>query len=459
MASSRIQRWALISSAYHYSIRYKSEKDLSNADTLSRVPRPVITSSDCLPGDLSTTTSLNAINIKELTDKDAVLSRICRYIQSGWPASIDKEEMQPFFSRRNTLSVLHGCVLWGSHVLVPKPCRSDVLKELHQVHPCSNKMKALARSYVWWPKMDSEIEAMVKDCTVCQGSQSLPSVAPLHPWEWPTQPWSRLHLDFAGPFMGHMFLILVDAHSKWIETHIMQSITSAKTIEKLRIIFSTHGLPRKVVTDNGPSFISQEFKEFMEANGIKHVTTAPYHPSSNGLVERVVQTVNRGLKSTEGNTIQDKLPKFLFKYRIMPHTTTGVSPAELLINRRPRCCLDFLFPDVSGRIERSQRKQKENHDNSKTLRMFAPGDKILAKNFRSSNPKWLSGEIIQSTGPLSYLIKLSNGVETRCHVDHIRKTKSLLSLPNNVDQHQDEHMEPEVYDSVPFSIVESSGTP
>ena len=69
----------------------------------------------------------------------------------------------------------------------------------------------------------------------------------------------------------------------------------------------------------------------MEANGIKHVTTAPYHPSSNGLVERAVQTVKRGLKCTEGNTMQHKLSNFLFKYRIIPHTTTGVSPAELLI--------------------------------------------------------------------------------------------------------------------------------
>ena len=91
--------------------------------------------------------------------------------------------------------------------------------------------------------------------------------------------------------------------------------------------------------------------------------------------------------------------------------------------------------------------------------MFAQGDKILAKHFRSSNPKWLSGEIFQSTGALSYLIKLSNGVKTCCHVDHICKPKSLSSLPNNIDQHQDEHMEPEVYDSVPFSIVESSATP
>ena len=77
----------------------------------------------------------------------------------------------------------------------------------------------------------------------------------------------------------------------------------------------------------------------------------------------------------------------------MPYTTTDVSPAELLINR-PRSCLDFLYPVVSGKVERFQRKQKENHDNSKTLRIFAPGDQILAKNFRSSNPEWLSGEII-----------------------------------------------------------------
>ena len=134
------------------------------------------------------------------------------------------------------------------------------------------------------------------------------------------------------------------------------------------------------------------------------MTTAPYHLSSNGLVERAVQTVKRGLKCTEGKTIQDKLSKFLFKYRVMLHTTTGVSPAELLINRGPRCCFNFLFPDVSGSVERSQRKQKENHDNSKTLRMFGQGDKIFAKNFRSSNPKRLSGEIMRSTGPLSYLI-------------------------------------------------------
>ena len=125
--------------------------------------------------------------------------------------------------------------------------------------------------------------------------------------------WSRIHLDFAGPFLGRMFLVLVDAHSKWIDVQMMTSITSTKTIEKLWIIFADHGLPRKVVTDNGSSFTSEEFKSFLSQNGIVHVTTAPL---SNGLAERAVQTFKKGLKRTPGATIQEKLSKILFTYRI-----------------------------------------------------------------------------------------------------------------------------------------------
>ena len=131
-----------------------------------------------------------------------------------------------------------------------------------------------------------------------------------------------------------MLLILVDAHSKWLDAHILQSITSAKTIEKLRIVFATHGLPRKVVTDNGASFTSEEFHAFMSENGITHVTTAPYHPSSNGLAERAVQTVKRGIKATSGSSLQERLSKFLFTYRITSHTTTGIAPAQWLMNCR-----------------------------------------------------------------------------------------------------------------------------
>ena len=142
----------------------------------------------------------------------------------------------------------------------------------------------------------------------------------------------------------------------------MPSITSAETIEKLKLVFATHGLPCKLVTDNGSSFTSEEFQSFLAQNGIVHVTSAPYHPSSNGLAERAVQTFKQGLKRTQGTSIQDRLTKFLFNYRITPHTTTGASPASLLMGRRIRSRLDTLFPDITPRVESQQLKQAQQHD-------------------------------------------------------------------------------------------------
>ena len=227
--------------------------------------------------------------------------------------------------------------------------------------------------------------------------------------------------------MGHMFLVLIDAYSKWIDVEVMQSITATKTIEKLRTIFAVHGLPRKIVTDNGPTFTSQDFKIFTERNSIKHITTAPYHPSCNGLAERAVRIVKQALKSGEGNSIQEKLSKFLFKYRITPQSSTEISPAELLMGRRPRSRLDVLFPKGNKKVEKAQEKQKQCHDNSKRLRVFVVGNKVLVKNFRQIGPKWICGTISKVNGPLSYTVKLTNVCYVKRHVDFVRKLTRLQS--------------------------------
>ena len=121
----------------------------------------------------------------------------------------------------------------------------------------------------------------------------------------------------------------------------------------------------------------------MRENGIVHVTSAPYHPSSNGLAERAVQTFKHGILRIAGATILEWLSKFLFKYRITPHTTTGVSPAELLMGRRLRSRLDLLYPDVSRRVEKQQDRQKQTHDNTLPLRSFPEGDCVYAEDFTS----------------------------------------------------------------------------
>ena len=102
-------------------------------------------------------------------------------------------------------------------------------------------MKSLARCYVWWPAIDREQEEMVQKCDTCQLQKS-PPAAPLHPWKWPENQWNHIHIDYAGPFLGKMFLIAVDATSKWIETHIMNTTTSTATFcKEMRML---QGIPR-----------------------------------------------------------------------------------------------------------------------------------------------------------------------------------------------------------------------
>lgn len=125
-------------------------------------------------------------------------------------------------------------------------------------------------------------------------------------------------------------------YSKWLEVVSLSAATSTVTIEHLRSMFATHGLPKVLVTDNGSQFTSAEFNAFLKGNGIQHVCSSPYHPSSNGLAERAVQCFKEGLKrSPSGDSLKNRLAKFLFCYCLTPHSTTGVSPAELLLGRIP----------------------------------------------------------------------------------------------------------------------------
>ena len=172
-------------------------------------------------------------------------------------------------------------------------------------------MKALARMYVWLPGLDTDIEESVRLCDECQLNQSNPPLAPLNPWNWPTRPWARLHLDYAGPFQGHFFLIIIDAHSKWIEAFPATSPSSNVTIELLHPVFAQFGVPETVVSDNGSCFISDEFQQFLKSNGIKQITSAPYHPSTNGLAEKAVQIVKKGLKKTTTGSLKSRLAKIL----------------------------------------------------------------------------------------------------------------------------------------------------
>ena len=157
--------------------------------------------------------------MKRETQRDPILARVYDYILKGWPNEVP-EDMKPYQRRKNETSLCQGCIMWGYRVVIPPKLRPQVLEELHSGHLGIVKMKSLARGHVWWPNIDVDIERIAKSCAGCQEHQKAPTQAPLHPWEWPSDKWQRIHVDYAGPFLGHMFLLVVDAYSKWSEVVI-----------------------------------------------------------------------------------------------------------------------------------------------------------------------------------------------------------------------------------------------
>ena len=429
-ASGRILRWALTLSNYEYQIIFRPTHKHCNADALSRLPVPTIEEEENTPMELvflmeaMENFPITADNIKVWTEKDTILSRVYRHIQQGWPDNCS-EELKPFSIRKTELSTLNGCILCGSKVVIPSPGRRQLLSELHQGHPGINRMKNLARMNVWWPKIDDDIECVVKNCNKCQEIQSNVPLAPLQPWKWPTTPWSRLHVDYAGPFMNSMFLVIIDAHSKWVEIFRTSTSISTITIQCLHSTFSRFGIPQTIVSDNGSCFTSTEFENFLKLNGISHITTAPYHPQSNGLAERMAQTFKSGMKKLTEGTIEVKLARFLFNYRVTPHSTTGVSPAELMFGRRLRTRFDILQPDLATKVLREQGKQKEGFDVHTRDRKFKQGDYVYVRNFHDGTRKWLPGRIVKQVGNVSFTIKLEDSnVYLRRHQNHIRIRKT-----------------------------------
>ena len=238
LAAARLQRWAIILSAYNYDIVFRPTKSRAKADCLSRLPLDNVSSP-------ATDDSASLFNVQQIgtlpvtpqqlraeTVKDPLLSKVLRYTKDGWPHKIS-EDLHPFYRRRLELTIECGCLMWGIKVIVPYKLQGRVLEELHTGHIGIVKMKSLARTHVWWPSVDKQIEEIVQKCEPCQSLRNRPAPSTLHPWTWPSRPWQRLHVDFAGPFMDRSYLIVVDAHSKWPEVIPMMTTTADKTIVEL----------------------------------------------------------------------------------------------------------------------------------------------------------------------------------------------------------------------------------
>lgn len=206
---------------------------------------------------------MTSADIARYTSKDRILTQVLDWVRKGWPLEQIGAKLQPYQMRQHEHSMQKGGLLWGSRVVVSPKLQEPILKALHEGHPGVVRMKELAQSYVWWPKLDQAITEWVARCPGCQQAQADTPRSTIREWENPKAPWSRLHIDFASPLQGHTFLVVVDAYSKWVEAVLMSSSTSEAVVKTLQRLFMTHGLLDAIVLDNSPQLTAGLFQTFL----------------------------------------------------------------------------------------------------------------------------------------------------------------------------------------------------
>ncbi|KAL7290669.1 hypothetical protein TKK_0015428 [Trichogramma kaykai] len=424
-AASRLQRWAYYLSGFQYRIEHIRSEQNGNCDALSRLP--IEDNTRIFDDDFSLVNyiekRINVIDwklIKKETITDNALKKVLLYVKAGWPTTLS-DDLKPFASKRNDINSEDDCLFLGYKIIIPESLRSTILHALHTSHMGVVKIKMFARSYVWWPGIDYDIERFVKNCTICAEEQKNPGKVNLTPWPWPEKAWSRIHIDFLGPFMGHMYMIVIDAHSKWPEViDFKQNTKTYRVVEECKTLFARHGLPIDIVTDNGPQFASAEFATFVTRVGVKHTFSPPFCPSTNGAAENFVGTfkdkVSKIMKG--GESLQSAIDLFLFDYRSYPHCTTGKTPSQLLYKREMRTRWDLLRRSQVERVEQSQNAQVKFYKGSRKIE-FTPGEHVMVRNYGAGQPKRVPGVISTPLSPSTYNVQTAANKNCKRHKNQI----------------------------------------
>ena len=437
VVSARLLRWNLRMQPYTFTIEF-IPGDKNPTDGLSRYP---VSNKRCTYERSGIEKHVNYV-ITHAIPKAVTLSELIQAGETDTEIQMIKEALQnkKMFSNKklsmykkihSELCFKSGVLLRGQRIVIPATLRDKVFGVAHETHLGIEKTKQMMRTKVWWPGMDKFIEDNIKHCESCLASQ--PARKPhIHEMTKIPEVWENLNIDLCGPLPdGHSLLAIVDQASRWPHVYIIKSTVTSIIIEKLTNLFAVLGKPETVISDNGPQFASKEFRAFCQEWGIKHRLVTPYHPQSNGEVERFFRTVMKIIRICMSKREDWKVPleKFLLAYRNTPHCTTGVSPAELLLGKQTSSKLPQLKPinTVPNEvIQRDTMKKQKYYDTAKRavpLDNFKAGDVVLVKrmNIRKGQLPFCTEKFLVLSGNHhGFTIQSENGKKYQRHSSHLR---------------------------------------
>lgn len=352
-------------------------------------------------------------------------------VLSGWPENRNKcpTELSDFWNFRDEISYYEGILFKSDKIIVPASLRQNLLEKIHTGHMGIERSKQRARDDLFWPGMGNAITATVENCSIYQERRSSNTKEPLISHNIPERPWQIVASDLFT-WKGEEYMVVVDYYSRYFELDRLHSTTSGSVIRKIKAVFARHGVPEKLISDNGPQYSSQEFKSFAASWDFEHVTSSPHYPQSNGLAERTVRTV----KSILDKAHTQKTDPYL---SFLEHRNTPVdgfkSPAQLLMSRRLRSVLPVTNYHLKPRVtswravqatrKKKQATQKLYYDRcAKPLSTLQPGDNI---RYQQETGMWKPAVVVQpAETERSYIIRTGEGQTFRRNQRHLINTQT-----------------------------------
>ena len=426
-ASPRLQRLLLRIHRYRVSMTYRPGKDMHLADFLSRSSHqpnkdPEIEGFKLTINDLTLETNCSItslMQIQEATKSDPVLNKLAHTVQNGWPehrSNLD-EQLIPYWNFREEIALTCGLLVKGTRIIVPEGLRQEILTQLHYSHLGIEKTRLLARGAVYWPNINADIELAVKSCIQCQENQSTKSPDVLIPHEIPHTAWSTLGMDVF--YINKMpYLCIIDYLSKFPVIHQLGDHTAECLIDTCKDIFSEYGIPRRIMSDAGSNFNSQQFISFCRRLDISTSLSSSYHHSSNGQVENCIKLIKRTFKKCISSNKDPRLA--MLQIHTMNISDKIPSPAELLgrkIKGLLPCLTDMSNETVQEALMDKQTVMKNNFD-----------QKLDPKNSNCTDYPIGSFVMIQKedTGPWTHGTIIAK-TEDPNHNDHSYKVKVTLT--------------------------------
>lgn len=467
--SNRLQRWLITVQHLHFHVSHIHGEDNVLSDCLSRnairgAPTPEEQAEYTVCGIMKSY-PLDLREVAANTVEDATLQALITAVQSNW-VSPSSKALLPYYHIRDQISLKvqnNGTlVVMSNRVVIPQGLRRRLLESVHEGHLGMNKMKAMLRSYAYWPGMTRDIEEFVRKCIPCVTFQQRGDAAPLIPVaEMETEPWSRVALDLTGPsniLDGHVLLTLIDLYSRYPEATIIKQGNSREIIHVLSAHFARYGLPRRIITDNGTPFVSQEFEEFLKSKGIVHSLTSLYYPRANSTVERLHSTLKSRLRRIRLNSpipLSEALHTVLLDIRSTPNDVTGETPFWRFFNRPMRTKLSLLSvsDDENGPTSRPRDVVAEYSQRGRE-KTYHEDDFVLARK-GDGQPFNTPGKIMRRVGRYTYEVFI-NGRRRRYNQ---RNLKPSSEPPMNDDFSAYEAVDEVARETTPAdNVISTHGT-